>query len=408
MDALKRAEESKQDAARSMTRGSRHTTSELALEPVAGENATPTELPELADHIQALDAELAAAAPPTRARPPAFAAPPEKPTPQPPLDANQETARNVFTAKQAPALPSRTGLWLSLGVAGIAAAGIAGYFYFQLSTLNHSNLAGQVAPPLRQVPAPVSVPPQVGAAPVAPTSDLAPLHPADSADSSTVPAPFPARANHPPAAAGEPFDSPAPPGGIRFKRNPPAPDPNVARGYAALQGNTLDKAEQAYEQALRSDPKNVDALLGLAAIAQRQGRQGDAERLQQLAYEADPKDSAAQAAVVATATGDTVVLESRLRNLLANQPESPPLNFALGILLSRQNRWAEAQQAYFNAVAGDGDNPDFLFNLAVSLDHLRQPKLAAQHYRMALEAAERRPATFDLVRVQKRLQELQP
>ncbi|MGB5011473.1 MAG: tetratricopeptide repeat protein, partial [Candidatus Dechloromonas phosphoritropha] len=79
-----------------------------------------------------------------------------------------------------------------------------------------------------------------------------------------------------------------------------------------------------------------------------------------------------------------------------------------GNLYSRQNRWSEAQQVYFNAVAADPDNPDYLFNLAVSLDHLRQPKLAAQHYRLALDAAQRRPAAFDSDRVQLRLAELQP
>jgi Tfp pilus assembly protein PilF len=38
------------------------------------------------------------------------------------------------------------------------------------------------------------------------------------------------------------------------------------------------------------------------------------------------------------------------------------------------------------AYARDPDNADYLFNVAVSLDHLRQNKLAAQYYRMALNA----------------------
>ena len=90
----------------------------------------------------------------------------------------------------------------------------------------------------------------------------------------------------------------------------------------------------------------------------------------------------------------------------ASQPESGSLNFALGNFYSRQGRWSEAQQVYFNAVAADADNPDYLFNLAVSLDHLRQPKVAAQHYRLALEATQRRPAGFDRERARLRLAEL--
>ena len=196
---------------------------------------------------------------------------------------------------------------------------------------------------------------------------------------------------------------------IRFSRTRPEPDTNVQDGYAKLQGNQLDAARHDYDKALVSDPNNVDALLALAAIAQRQGRTGDADRYLQRAIEADPRNPAAQAGILGSnGGGDLQVNESRLKSLLAAQPESGPLNFALGNLYSRQGRWSEAQQVYFNAVAADADNPDYLFNLAVSLDHLRQPKLAAQHYRLALEAAQRRPAAFDRERAARRLNELQP
>jgi uncharacterized protein HemY len=65
--------------------------------------------------------------------------------------------------------------------------------------------------------------------------------------------------------------------------------------------------------------------------------------------------------------------------------DSAALFFALGNLYARQGRWSEAQQAYFQAYALEPDNADHLFNVAVSLDHLRQKKLAAQYYRMALD-----------------------
>jgi uncharacterized protein HemY len=124
---------------------------------------------------------------------------------------------------------------------------------------------------------------------------------------------------------------------------------------------------------------------------------------------ANPSDPAAQAAALngPSAESDPQTTESRLKTLLSSQPESAPLNFALGNLYSRQNRWPEAQQLYFNAVAAESDNPDYLFNLAVSLDHLRQNRLAAQHYRLALEASARRPAAFDRSKVEKRVGELQ-
>jgi tetratricopeptide (TPR) repeat protein len=194
---------------------------------------------------------------------------------------------------------------------------------------------------------------------------------------------------------------------INLRRSRPEADPTLQSAYTKLQASQFDAARQDYEAALRSDPHSVDALLALAAIAQRQGRTADAERLQRRAAEADPANPAAQAAVAGFGN-DPLAAESRLRSLLAAQPESGPLNFALGNLLARQQRWAEAQPLYFNAVAADPDNPDYLFNLAVSLDQLRQPKVAGQHYRLALEAAQRRPAAFDRERAAARLQQLAP
>jgi Tfp pilus assembly protein PilF len=196
---------------------------------------------------------------------------------------------------------------------------------------------------------------------------------------------------------------------IRLTRTQPESDADLARGHASLQHGDTELSRREFERALQRDPNNTDALLALAAIAHRQGRMADADSLRQRALVANPSDPATQAAVLnnLSANADPYAAESRLKSLLSSQPESAPLNFALGNLYSRQGRWAEAQQVYFNAVAAEGDNPDYLFNLAVSLDHLRQPRLAAQHYQLALEASTKRPAGFYRDNVQKRLGELQ-
>jgi Tfp pilus assembly protein PilF len=46
----------------------------------------------------------------------------------------------------------------------------------------------------------------------------------------------------------------------------------IEHAYDALQANRLDDARSGYEQVLRGDPRNADALLGLAVIATRQGQ----------------------------------------------------------------------------------------------------------------------------------------
>lgn len=198
---------------------------------------------------------------------------------------------------------------------------------------------------------------------------------------------------------------------IRITSGGPRINPSAIEGYEAFQAGNLDAARTSYERLLVSEPWNRDALHGLAAIAQREGRTSDTEALYARILEADPRDARAQAGLlgirVQRGQGDPVAMESRIKSLLAGQPDSAPLQFALGNLYARQNRWSEAQQSYFQALAGDGGNPDYLFNLAVSLDQLHQTRLAGQYYAQALAAAENRPAAFDRRQATGRLNELQ-
>ena len=151
-------------------------------------------------------------------------------------------------------------------------------------------------------------------------------------------------------------------------------------------------------------------MLGLATIAARSGRAGAAESLYQRVLEIHPRDPYASAQLSALRSGnDASGAESRVKNLLAGENDkasAAPLHFALGNQMAAQSRWAEAQQAYFNAFAAEPDNPDYCFNLAVSLDQIRQPKLAYEHYARALELAQKRRAGFDPARAKLRLDQL--
>ncbi len=183
-------------------------------------------------------------------------------------------------------------------------------------------------------------------------------------------------------------------------------------GYEAYQAGHLEAAKSAYDRLLRADPWNQDALQGLAAIAMRENRTNDAEALYGRILEGNPRDPTALAGLMGLRSqrgqGDPVSTEGRIKFLLSTQPESPALQFALGNQYARQSRWSEAQQAYFQALAGDPANPDYLFNLAVSLDQLHQVKLAGFYYRQALTAAENRQAAFNREQAEIRLKELQP
>ncbi|HEY4998207.1 MAG TPA: tetratricopeptide repeat protein, partial [Usitatibacter sp.] len=99
-------------------------------------------------------------------------------------------------------------------------------------------------------------------------------------------------------------------------------------------------------------------------------------------------------------------LESELRADIARDPKSPQLQYTLGNLYASQSRWSEAQAAYFEAHRLDPGNADVLYNLAVSLDHLRQPRLAAEYYRRALDAGRGELPQFDPGPVTRRLAEI--
>jgi len=417
MDALKRAEASKQQAGQAPKPTESDTTG-LSLEPLGsgnGERGQP--LPDLAAHLDAVDADLEASSASM-----AQAAPRPAPTPSAPPSfvadtSTREAARAMFAAK-APPPPNRTGLWLALGALGLCAAGIGVYFWWQLNTLGGGSLASPSAASMQITrtttpPAPAPVP----AVPVPqPTTTATVLDRTPAASEGTAALSSTERAASAAALTRgriAPAEyQPAPDAAsndtrVQLTRSRPAADPLILRGWQNLQAGAINAARQDYEQGLRRDPKNVDALLGLAVIANRQGRSADAEQYFMQALEADPKDAAAQAAIFGLrAQSDPSAAESRLKIALAEQPDSASLNFALGNLYAREQRWNDAQQAYFNAVAVDGNNPDYLFNLAVSLDQLRQPKLATQYYQKALEANAQRPAAFDAERVRRRVNQL--
>ncbi|MGH8741744.1 MAG: tetratricopeptide repeat protein, partial [Burkholderiales bacterium] len=185
--------------------------------------------------------------------------------------------------------------------------------------------------------------------------------------------------------------------------------PKVAAGYAAYLGGDLAAARTDYESALREDGGNRDALLGLAAIDVRTGRFENAEAIYLRLLQIDPNDAHAQAGLIALrgARLDPLATESRVKNMLAADPGANVLRFTLGNQLAQQGRWPEAQQEYFKAFAASPENADFAYNLAVSLDHVRQAKLALEYYRRAIALAERRGASFDLAAARARASQLE-
>lgn len=186
-------------------------------------------------------------------------------------------------------------------------------------------------------------------------------------------------------------------------------NPDLAIAYQAFNAGDAAKAQAYYRRVLQSDVRNVDALLGMAAIASRQGRARDAAGWYGKVLEVDPRNSVAQAALVSgLAQVDPVAAESRIKNLLAVKPDAAHLYAALGSLYAEQEEWAQAQQAYFQAHHFAPANADYAFNLAVSLDHLGKASLALQYYKQSLELLSRSGSgNIDRVQLESRILQLQ-
>ena len=336
--------------------------------------------------------------------------------PAPPSDddapiGGRAQAEQLFQVKEMDYNPRRP-FYLTLGALGVVAVAYGGYVWWQMQP-HYSFTPGQAVPgaPSAQVAAAVNTAPPSQPAVAAPAA--APAQAATpSAKIAVIPPIHPARPRPRPQAPAAPAMPATPPeqkASTPIEINAPilAVDPYVQQGYQAFQKGDLSAARDNYEKARAHEPNNRDALLGLAAIDVRSGMLESAEARYLKLLEADPRDDRAVAGLLALRGRlDPAASESRLKTLIATQPESPQLQFALGNQYAQQSRWSEAQAAFFKAYSIDPENADYAFNLAVSLDRLHQKRPALEYYQRAIALSGKRAATFDPGQARTRVQEL--
>ena len=386
IDALRQAEATQQQASAEIPAGS----ATLQLEPV--EPVVP-EFPPAIAPVR------------TPQTPPATSNPARTAARVPP----REAVRDLFEVKRA--APSRLPLMLAAGGLLLLLVGGA---YVWWATQPRGGM--QVGPAL-SAPARTETAPQ----PIAvPSMSSLPHTDSDAGSTETAATILPAQPSlkpfnstpSPKASTDKPLQSPHTEMPV-VRRSPPGPLANEAvspiqQAYAAYATGDLAQARQGFLGILRTEPKNLDVLNALGLIALRSGRQAEAEHYYRQALIIDPKDVTARSQLALLyGEGDPVTAETRLRSLLVEQPESAPALFALGSIYARQSRWSEAQQAFFQAHTLDTANADTLYNLAVSLDHLNQPRLAQQYYERAAGAARRGQVAFDPAAARQRAAALQ-
>jgi len=342
--------------------------------------------------------------------------------------ADRAQAQQLFQVKEMDYNPNRP-FYLTLGALVLVGLSYGGYVWWQMRPRY------SVPPEMQARPVATPAPPAVASAPAAIPSqpDAAPPPPAPQAAvpaRSAVPGIPPIQPVRPTRPRSQPASGTLASGSSALRPessstasaslrtgealtpiaiNAPtlAVDPLVEQAYQAFLRNDLAAARDGYQRALAREPTNRDALLGLAAIDVRVGQLNSAEARYLRLLEIDPRDSHAVASLISLRGQlDPVASESRLKSLIASQPESALLHFSLGNQYAQQSRWSEAQSAYFKAHSVDPENADYAFNLAVSLDQLHQGKLALEFYQRALALTDKRAASFNPANARLRVQEL--
>jgi tetratricopeptide (TPR) repeat protein len=155
----------------------------------------------------------------------------------------------------------------------------------------------------------------------------------------------------------------------------------VAEAQHYFADKDYDKAEAAYLQVLKQDPKNVPTLGNLAAIE----------------VESQHLDKA----------------EANVKQALAQDPEDPYSLYVLGILRFRQGKYDEALDALSHSARLDPQNPEVQNYLGLALSEkgqraaaeaaLRravqlQPGYGAAHYNLAVVYATQQPPATELAR----------
>lgn len=454
MDALKRAEHAKRDkqtettpletpAAKSPVEETSLDLAELSLSPVDDHAHADTPALEPVEKaaprlsIATSPEPVPAQQPPLESTPkPAVTPPPaaenkqsepsaapevSAPAPAKPDHHNAQAAARILAASAARHESQRRRNMIGLvGLGAVLVIAIGSYYYYASLAQQTPHLGMAQSPPaateengesaaeapddlqtalLDGVP-PAQTPWQEGPPPAAPlvTQDWepAPVDPRVIRGEQPLPSTYQAEEDAPaePAAAG-----------IRITRStqPNKVSLDLQTAYADFQAGRLAQAEQGYRQVLARDDGSRDARMGLAAIAVRNGQMDIARAQYQRVLQRNPKDLTARAALTDLGQDRSADSESQLKLLLAEQPQSAQLHFALANLYAEQQRWPYAQQAYFEAQRLAPEHPDYAFNLAVSLEHLSQPRLALEYYQRAVQLAGRHSAQFDLRAAQQRV-----
>jgi Flp pilus assembly protein TadD len=221
----------------------------------------------------------------------------------------------------------------------------------------------------------------------------------------SISAQTPRRAATPGQAAQSAMDTVDPQPIIKRSQLSAAVDPDVLRGYKALQQNQFGQARESYALVLSRNPTQRDALLGIAYAHYALGSTDQALSTLRRLVELYPRDTDATTAIYLISGGDPQAEETRLNQLLERSEHPAAVYYTLGVLYYGQNRFGEAERSFDRAFSMEPEQPDYAYNLALALDRLGRTREAARQYVVALNLVNQTNAVFsrDIARARLRI-----
>lgn len=157
----------------------------------------------------------------------------------------------------------------------------------------------------------------------------------------------------------------------------------------------LDLARHRYQRALKQEPKNKGALLGLARMHIQLGERDRAAEAFKRYLEAYPSDAAVhhEAGLACARFQDWAGAVAWCESALRLDPENRAFRKTLGFCLARAGRWEEA----FGAMCRVMPEAQARYNMAAVLLHTNQPEACRQQLQLALRADPQHANTRDLL-----------
>jgi Flp pilus assembly protein TadD len=195
--------------------------------------------------------------------------------------------------------------------------------------------------------------------------------------------------------------------GLSIKVQRPGLDTNyeLNRAYTALMGGDTEVAIDVYKNILSTEPKNQDALFGLAATYHRLGDFDKARTYygQLLAVNANHREGLNNFLALASEESPEDAL-AELEILEKRNPDFSPIPAQQGVVLSKIGQIDLAREKMLRAIALSPENLTYKYNLAIMLDSRGDYDDAGALYRLLIDAGLKgQPLPAPIETIQKRL-----